>query len=88
MLSTSYCLQQENSSASEADQGKSLNQTEEKNGELAESDANNESGGTDAVEASGGKLHEPPKKKVKLKGYHEDPFIFLKEDDSRLGKIL
>ena len=88
MLLTFYCLQQEKGSANEADHGQNLNQAEEKNSELAESDTKNESGGANEVEVSGGKVHEPPKKKVKLKGYHEDPFIFLKDDDSQLGKIL
>jgi len=88
MLPWEFLQKQEKGSANEADHGQNLNQAEEKNSELPESDTKNESGGAIEVEVSGGKVHEPPKKKVKLKGYHEDPFIFLKDDDSQLGKIL
>ena len=82
-----YCLQQAEKTAKEAEADQNANGSEDCRDTEAtkEGDVNDEKDGVDEAEK---RPIEPPKKKVKLRGYHEDPFIFLKEDDSQLNEIL
>ena len=68
--------------------------TENANGKESEMGDNSsrEGDSVDAVSAESNlddnqKAVEPPKKKVKRKGFIEDPFVFLKEDDPLLNEI-
>ncbi|XP_065064301.1 RNA cytosine-C(5)-methyltransferase NSUN2-like isoform X2 [Rhopilema esculentum] len=74
---------------------KQAEKTENENGKESDmgDNASKEGDSVDAVSAESNlddnqKVAEPPKKKVKRKGFIEDPFLFLKEDDPLLNEII